>query len=115
MISGPRYAIAALLSLLLLTLPNPGYNQGKGLIPSKYFLAKTSNAGTQNWSIVEDSSGVLYFGNAHGVLEFNRNEWRLIRLGNGSAARSLALADNGVIFVGGFKEFGFLLPNGKGN
>ena len=114
MISGPRYAFAALLSLLLLTVPNPGYNQVKGLIPSKYFSAKTSNAGTQNWSIVEDTRGVLYFGNAHGVLEFNGNEWRLIRLSNGSAARSLALADNGVIFVGGFNEFGFLLPNSKG-
>ncbi|NHB68774.1 sensor histidine kinase [Perlabentimonas gracilis] len=103
-----------ILSLLLSTVCTSAFTQVKGLIPSKYFSAKNYNAGTQNWSIVEDTRGVLYFGNAHGVLEFNGNEWRLIRLGNGSAARSLALADSGVIFVGGFNEFGFLLPNGKG-
>src|SRR5438128_950427 len=40
------------------------------------------NAGTQNWSIAQDKSGILYFGNSQGLLSFDGTFWRLYQLPN---------------------------------
>ena len=102
------------IALLLSIFSIKAVSQIKGLIPSQYYPAKEYKAGTQNWAIAEDARGVLYFGNAHGVLQYNGHDWQLIKLSNGSAARSLAIDDRGLIYVGGFNEIGLLLPDDKG-
>jgi signal transduction histidine kinase len=90
------------------------YAQEKGLIQSKHFSSKDYRAGTQNWAIVEDQRGVMYFGNGAGVLEYNGETWNLIRLSNESSVRSLAVSDKGTIFVGAYNEIGYLQPNNLG-
>ncbi|WP_305039602.1 sensor histidine kinase [Fulvivirga ulvae] len=79
------------------------------------FTPKEYNANTQNWSIVEDPRGVMYFGNNKGVLEYDGVSWRLIPVNNRSIVRSLAINDKGVIFVGAVGEFGYLAPDKSGN
>jgi PAS domain S-box-containing protein len=62
----------------------------------------------QNWTIVQDTRGFIYFGNSEGVLEYDGETWKNIKLTNHSAVRSLSITDNGRIYVGGTKEFGYL-------
>jgi class 3 adenylate cyclase len=75
---------------------------------------KVYGASPQNWAIAEDPRGVMYFGNTLGVLEFDGVFWRLIRVTDGSAVRSLAVDANGRIYVGGRGVFGYLEPDARG-
>lgn len=91
-----------------------GIAQELGVIQSKYYSALDYKAGTQNWSAVQDKRGVMYFGNVNGVLEFNGEGWNLIPLANQSAARSLSIDNQGIVYVGGYNEVGYILPDEMG-
>lgn len=64
-------------------------------------------SGNQNWSIAKDKSGVLYFGNAQGLLSFDGRYWQQYKMPNRQIVRSVATAANGIIYTGGFGEFGY--------
>ncbi|MCP5106725.1 MAG: hypothetical protein GY950_25295 [bacterium] len=65
----------------------------------------------QNWSIIQDDRGILYYANSDGVLEFDSVTWRLIPLADGRSAYSLAKDPQGRIYVGGEREIGYLVPD----
>jgi hypothetical protein len=67
-----------------------------------------------NWSVLQDKRGIIYVGNDLGVLEFDGVYWRAIDIPN-HKARSLALAEDGTIYVGGKDEFGSLTPDSRGS
>nr|MQY80016.1 hypothetical protein [Bacteroidota bacterium] len=67
-------------------------------------------ASEQNWAIVQDQRGVMYFGNNDGVLEYDGENWRLIKIPNNTIVRSLAYHDD-IIYVSAQDEFGYLEPN----
>lgn len=77
----------------------------------KTYSPRTYLASPQNWAILEDPRGILYFGNTDGVLEFDGVSWRRITLPNAKAVRSLALDSSGRVFVGGQNEVGYLSPD----
>ncbi|WAC39174.1 transcriptional regulator [Pedobacter sp. SL55] len=64
-------------------------------------------AGNQNWSIAKDNKGVMYFGNSAGLLSYNGKYWEKHELPNKQIVRSVAIANDGLIYTGGFGEFGF--------
>ena len=70
--------------------------------------------GGQVWSIVQDKRGLLYFGIAEAVLEFDGSTWRRIRLEQGGIGRSLAIDANGRIYVGSSHDLGYLTPDDTG-
>ncbi len=73
------------------------------------------SASEQNWAIVQDNRGIMYFGNNDdGVLEYDGINWRKIPIDNNSIIRSLAIDSLGKIYVGGVGEFGYLIPNKSG-
>ncbi|HLP59662.1 MAG TPA: triple tyrosine motif-containing protein [Candidatus Deferrimicrobium sp.] len=79
------------------------------------FSPQEYGAKKQNWSIVQDNRGLMYFANSAGVLEFDSVEWRLIPLPGGGGANALAREPvNGRIHVGGEKEIGYLEVDEKG-
>ncbi|HNG93688.1 MAG TPA: two-component regulator propeller domain-containing protein, partial [Acidobacteriota bacterium] len=71
-------------------------------------------AADQNWAIVQDPRGVMYFGNGRGILEYDGVTWRLTPLANRSTVRSLAVDAQGHVFAGGINDFGYLTPDDKG-
>lgn len=86
---------------------------GKPVI--KNYDAKTYGAFPQNWSIVQDNQGIMFFGNGVGVLKFDGISWELIPIRNKSGVFSLALdRTNNRIYVGGGSEFGYLAPDNSG-
>jgi class 3 adenylate cyclase/ligand-binding sensor domain-containing protein len=78
------------------------------------YSPKTYGAKPQNWAIVQDHRGVMYFGNRDGVLEYDGQKWRKIALPNSSTVRSLAIDDEGTVYVGGQREIGFLQADKTG-
>ncbi|MGH7601281.1 MAG: hypothetical protein ACREOI_33400, partial [bacterium] len=76
---------------------------------------KEYGAHAQNWTILQDERGVMYFGNGIGVLEYDGVSWRLLQLPNKANIRALAQAEDGIrVYVGGAGDFGYIEPDSIG-
>lgn len=73
------------------------------------------NGGTQNWQICQQKNGWMYFANNYGLLEFDGNEWSLYGIWNSTVIRSVEIAPDGSIYVGGSNEFGRFTSNTFGS
>ncbi|MEZ5070501.1 MAG: SpoIIE family protein phosphatase [Bacteroidales bacterium] len=70
----------------------------------------------QNWCVVQDKRGVMYFGNQDkGVLEYDGHNWRTIPLPNKPTVRSLATGPEGIVYVGAEGDLGRLQPDSSGS
>ena len=95
-------------------LPDTPYEELiTGLPIIRNYLPAEYNATPQNWSVIKDNRGLMYFANTGGVLEYDGREWRLITIKN-EVARTLAIDQKGIIYVGGVDEFGYLQPDASG-
>jgi len=72
------------------------------------YSPKNYQADPQNWDAVQDKRGVMYFANTGGVLQFDGNNWVLLRVSNYSLVRSLAIDSTQTIYVGAIGELGYL-------
>jgi len=81
----------------------------------KNYAASQYKAHAQNFAVVQDAKGMMYFGNFAGILQFDGEFWRLIPTANTSKVSSLAIDQNGTIFVGARGEIGYLAPDAMGN
>lgn len=77
------------------------------------YLPKDYSANVQNWAVIQDRRGVLYFGNGEGILEYDGVSWRKISIPN-DVARCFAIDEDGRIYIGGINEFGYLKPDSSG-
>ncbi len=111
-----KYFFSILFSFLIL-FPNniSGQIKNKGELFVLNYYRKDYKAAKQNWAVLQDKLGVMYFGNTRGVLTFDGHNWKLIPVKNNSLARSLAIDTKGRIYVGARKEFGYLKADSLGN
>jgi|GEM_PF-919768 len=66
------------------------------------------NGDNQIWGVAQDRVGNLFFVNSNvGVLKYNGQEFKTIKLSNNSSGRSIT-SQNGVIYVGGVSDFGYI-------
>ncbi|RZK80300.1 MAG: transcriptional regulator [Pedobacter sp.] len=70
------------------------------------YLKSEYLSGNQNWAVAKDAKGVMYFGNAEGLLTYDGGYWQLNKMPNKQIVRSVATG-NGKVYVGGFGEFGY--------
>jgi two component regulator with propeller domain len=116
---------------IVLAAPTPSFGQSSSGAPSARAGAARSSeegrpllrtyqpieigGGSQIWCILQDRRGVLYFGANSAVLEFDGASWRRIPVGTtGAAVRSMAIDDNGRIYIGAVGTFGYLEPDVTG-
>ncbi|WP_439695697.1 triple tyrosine motif-containing protein [Mucilaginibacter sp. AW1-7] len=71
-------------------------------------------SGNQNWSITRDEHGIMYFGNAQGLLAFDGKYWQQHHMPNGLIVRSVSADGKGKIYVGAYGEFGYWADDNKG-
>lgn len=113
----PRHRRGGLLGALLgmtLMAAQPMAALGERGAPFlRLYTGREYGALYQNWSVVQDSRGILYAGNNLGVLEFDGVRWRLIRSPRGTAARALALDEDGSVLAAFPGEVGKLVPDPK--
>ena len=60
----------------------------------------------KNWSIGQDEKGIMYFGNAIGLLESDGMEWRLFQTPDANIVRAIAVVDHQTIYSGGSEDLG---------
>lgn len=63
-------------------------------------------SGNQNWSVAKDKNGIMYFGNAQGLLTFDGKYWQQCEMPSRQIVRSVATG-HGRVYAGGFGEFGY--------
>ncbi|MCC7098889.1 MAG: hypothetical protein IT500_04800, partial [Rubrivivax sp.] len=107
---------AVLVAVLALGAAPAAAAPGEAGIPLlRIFNAAGHVSSSQNWAIVQDRRGVMYFGSTDdGVLEFDGVSWRTIPTPHRTTIRSLALGADGRIYVGGIGEIGYLAPDAAG-
>lgn len=72
------------------------------------FSKKTTNAGPQNWDIIQGKNDWMYFANNYGLLEFDGEEWSYFSNANYTNIRSLYYDEkNDRIYAGASNEFGY--------
>jgi DNA-binding CsgD family transcriptional regulator len=71
-------------------------------------------SGNQNWSVTRDEHGIMYFGNAEGLLSFDGKYWQQHYMPNGLIVRSVTADGKGKIYTGAFGEFGYWADDNKG-
>lgn len=64
-------------------------------------------SGNQNWSVAKDKYGMMYFGNAQGLLSYDGKYWQQYQMPNRQIVRSVATDPEGIIYTGSFGEFGY--------
>ncbi|HEV8273010.1 MAG TPA: GAF domain-containing protein [Chitinophagaceae bacterium] len=100
--------------LVLPNITNAQSESEKGLPFITNYSPKSYKAFPQVWSVLEDESGVMYFGTQNDLLEYDGVKWRKIKFRDSSGAnlgtviRSMAKNNNGKIFYGGFGDLGYL-------
>ncbi len=99
--------------LLLLTTLTTGLAQPTGLPFIQHYAPKTYRAHPENRAIAQDSRGVLYVGNAHGLLEFDGSNWTLIRV-PGQRVLAVCTDSAGTVFVATQTHFGYLRTDVQG-
>lgn len=78
------------------------------------FTKKEFGAANQNWSVAQDSRGLMYFGNNMGLLRYDGNQWELFRMPGNRVVRSIYVGKDKRIYVGSFEEFGYFEPIATG-
>lgn len=78
------------------------------------YSAVMYNAHAQNWDVIQDDLGLMYFANGGGVLVYDGNSWELIDLPNKISSRALGKDQDGTIYAAGTNEIGYLQPNRHG-
>lgn len=79
------------------------------------FNRKTTNSGSQNWSMTQGKNNWMYFANNDGLLEFDGSDWNLYPIANFSNIRSTYYDEHDDrIYVGAFNEFGYYKRNKQG-
>ena len=77
--------------------------------PVRNFSRETIGGGAQNWGIAQDASGVMFFANNGGLLEFDSRTWTIHRSENASSVRSVLFdAASSTIYYGASDELGML-------
>lgn len=84
--------------------------------PVRNFEKSEYQAGTQNWSITQNSGKFIYVANNEGLMEFDGKTWTTIPIANYTNVRSV-MYDNatGRIYAGAFNEFGYYSLDRSGN
>lgn len=96
------YLLFCLLTVFTVLLP------ARDFTPIVKQFGKTDYmAANQNWSVTQDRDGIMYFGNNHGLLQFDGSVWELTRMPQNKLVRSVCASDDGRIYAGSFEEFGY--------
>lgn len=78
------------------------------------YSPKAYKLNSQNFDIEQDQRGIMYIANAGGVLEFDGETWRTIKVPT-QQTHALEKSKSGTIYVGALDDFGMLQQDEKGS
>jgi len=80
------------------------------------YSPKSYKAASENWDVLQDSKGMMFFANHFGIMQFDGVRWHIVtQPENKSMVRSLAIDKKDKMYVGAQGDFGYVvqLPNGQ--
>ena len=80
------------------------------------YSPKAYKAASENWDVLQDSKGMMFFANHFGIMQFDGVRWAIVtQPENRSMVRSMTIDKNDKMYVGAQGDFGFViqLPNGQ--
>lgn len=83
----------------------------------KSYGMQITHGAEYNWAITRDKFGAVYFGNDDNmVIRYDGSKWTpiVINKDNATIVRALGADKNGIIYVGGPNEFGYIEPDSSG-
>ncbi|HKR63813.1 MAG TPA: diguanylate cyclase [Thermoanaerobaculia bacterium] len=86
----------------------------RGLPLLTVYPAEVHKAGPQTFAVAQDSRGLLYFGNLHGLLTYDGAWWSLQSLPEEQAPLSIATDANGRVVIGLVNDFGSVARGASG-
>ncbi|RLD82366.1 MAG: hypothetical protein DRJ10_05140, partial [Bacteroidetes bacterium] len=100
------------LIITILIIPSIIYSQinKDGLPFIKTYTSEEYNAAGQNWAIVKDNKGLMYFANNYGLLQYNSSRWGLFINKYSPVVRSLNTDKKGTVYYGASEDFGMIVP-----
>ena len=101
--------IILLFSIGLLNSQNFNINSGIPFV--KNYKTSDYNAHEQNFEITQDKQGVMYFANFESVLIFDGVRWSKVHTKSGMRVLGLDVCSNGIVYVAGLYDFGFITKN----
>ncbi len=69
----------------------------------KNFSPRNYGQESQNFSVVQNKEGIMYFGNANGIMEFDNSSWHLIKI---PGKPILTINSKNEIYYGGYNQIG---------
>lgn len=100
---------------LILSTNLPKVSQSeKGRPYLRNYSHKENGGFVQNWAVLQDKRGLMYFGNGHGILRYNGVSWQLIETPDRSVGRLQTMDKTGRTYVGASGDMGYLAPDAKG-
>lgn len=105
--------IVGFMLCIAVTLPALGQSS-IGLPAIKNYRNTDYHAAPEIWGIGQDKRGWLYFANNDGLLTFDGAYWKRYPVPNKAQIKSLAIDDQGRIYLGGQDEVGYFSPNVSG-
>lgn len=78
-----------------------------------HYSRSVYRAAAQNWMIMQNNSGWMYFANNKGLLEYDGTNWETYPILN-AKLRAVKAGHDGRIYVGGLQQFGYFTPNHLG-
>ncbi len=111
-----RYKVLILFFFLIVFNQSDAQNfsRERGLPFVRNYTSEEYKAHEQNFDIVQDKRGIMYFANFAGILEFDGINWHKIPTSSGMRVLSLAINKEGIVYAGGLFDFGYLKQNKKG-
>ncbi|MBX7152838.1 hypothetical protein K1X84_14510 [bacterium] len=88
--------------------------QERGLTFFRHFSTAQYQGHNQNWSVTQDASGVMFFGNTSFILRYDGSEWSRYPTPKGGIVRSVASGSPSKMYAGAYDEFGYLMPDASG-
>ena len=85
-----------------------------GQLSIQNYSPKEYKSHPQNWDIVQDQNGLMYFANNLGVLIYDGQNWDLVKTESESTVRSLDVSPGGMVYVGAANDFGYIKANKEG-
>ncbi len=77
----------------------------------KNYSSQVTGGSELNWWITKDKFGSVYFANdEQGVIKYDGTTWSNIPISNNARVRALECDEDGIIYVGGAFEFGYIEP-----
>lgn len=110
-----KFIIRILVLSLLLIFPVKAQIKKIGVPFITNYNPKTYKAASENWDVLQNSKGMMFFANHFGILQFDGVRWNIVtQPANKSMVRSMAIDKTDKIYVGAQGDFGFTIQLANG-